>query len=311
MRPIATEQNPLRNPLNHLLATEAQVRLLRVLCAANGPLSVAAAADRAELTRAGARKALQRVLNTGFVVRVGVGRDQQFELRSEDPLTQAIEDLFKAEQSRYEELLRSLRRAFEESSSPPRSAWISELPRELGEPLEISVLHDARRLRAFSQEMRELISAVEAEFDLTIELVGYTRADLPALEGEDLTLVAGLSPVPIPGKEPPTESLSHQDLDRSSLDRAQGLAELVDRDPSLIERARRYLDRELEEGHGAADADLREWRQILEDYPITRLLRFLTSSSARANRLRQSSPFYPVLISSEREKLQERDGSAV
>jgi hypothetical protein len=85
---------------------------------------------------------------------------------------------------------------------------------------------------------------------------------------------------------------------------------LVDRDPSLIERARRYLDRELKEGHGAADADLREWRQILEDYPITRLLKFLTSSSSRATRLRQSSPFYPVLVSSEREKLQERDGSA-
>ena len=137
MRPIATEQNPLRNPLNRLLATEAQVRLLRVLCQVNGSLSVADAADRTGLTQVGARKALRRMVATGFVVRVGAGRDQQFRLRRKDPLTMALDALFKAEQSRYEGLLRALRQAFEESSSPPRSAWIREFPRELGEPLEI------------------------------------------------------------------------------------------------------------------------------------------------------------------------------
>jgi hypothetical protein len=52
-----------------------------------------------------------------------------------------------------------------------------------------------------------------------------------------------------------------------------------------------------------ADADLREWLEILQSYPITRLLRFLTSPSARAARLRQSSPFYPVLTDRERQQL--------
>ena len=74
MRPIATEQNALRFPLNQLLGTQAHVRLLRIL--ANevvGPITTSDAAARAGLTEAGARRALVRLAKTGFVRRVGGG----------------------------------------------------------------------------------------------------------------------------------------------------------------------------------------------------------------------------------------------
>jgi Fic family protein len=81
MRPIVSDQNFLRNPLNELLGTEAQVRLLRVLAnEVDGPLTAPNAAELAGLTIPGTHKALKRLLRSGFVVRVGGGRKHQYEL---------------------------------------------------------------------------------------------------------------------------------------------------------------------------------------------------------------------------------------
>ena len=74
MRPIVSDQNSLRNPLNELLGTQAQVRLLRVLASeVDGPLTAPNAAEHAGLTIPGAHKALKRLAQSGFVVRVGGG----------------------------------------------------------------------------------------------------------------------------------------------------------------------------------------------------------------------------------------------
>jgi Fic family protein len=79
MRPIASDQNSLRNPLNELLGAESHVRLLRVLAnEVDGPLTAPNAAELAGLTIPGAHKALKRLLKSGFVVRVGGGRTHQF-----------------------------------------------------------------------------------------------------------------------------------------------------------------------------------------------------------------------------------------
>ena len=68
MRPIATNQNLLKFPLNELLSKEANVRLLRVLADdVVGPIGVPEAAEKAGLTEAGARRALRRLERTGFV----------------------------------------------------------------------------------------------------------------------------------------------------------------------------------------------------------------------------------------------------
>ena len=78
MRPIVFEQNPLRYPLNELFGTEAHLRLLRVLASeVDGPLTAVEAAGRAGLTTRGARKALRRLLQSGFVIHVGGGRKHQ------------------------------------------------------------------------------------------------------------------------------------------------------------------------------------------------------------------------------------------
>ena len=66
-----------------------------------------------------------------------------------------------------------------------------------------------------------------------------------------------------------------------------------------------HLDRLLMDDQGTAEHDLREWRDILGSYSLRRLQDFLVSSSSRAIRLRQSSPFFAALTADERDQILE------
>ncbi len=71
----------------------------------------------------------------------------------------------------------------------------------------------------------------------------------------------------------------------------------------VAKRPRELVQRMSMKDHGSATKDIEEWRHILESYSIRRLSRFLTSTSERANRLRQSNPFFAILSSDERNRL--------
>ena len=117
MRPIVSNQNSLRNPLNELLGKEANVRLLRVLANdVDGPLTGSNVAERAGLTIPGAHKALKRLVQSGFIVRVGGGRKHQYELRRSDKLMKAMLKLFQSEKDRYETLLDAIKKSIEKLS---------------------------------------------------------------------------------------------------------------------------------------------------------------------------------------------------
>ena len=303
MRPIAAKQDFLRSPLNNLLNTEANVRLLRVLAEVDEPMSAKEAASRAELTEPGARLALKRLVATGFVTRSGSDRNFLFALRHEDPLTEAVVSVFATERRRYEALLVALRLAVVNSTTPPRSAWISRLPGEPGETLEIAALHRADDLPLFMLEIREKLSFIETSFDITIEIVAYTRANLPEIQPDGITELVGPPP---PGAERPSEGegAGPGGVDHESARFAQALAEMLVRSPSLVERALHHLDEVLRERPRGRGEDLREWQRVLSSYPMPRLQRFVVSNSLRALRLRRCSPFPAVLTPSERERVE-------
>ena len=96
---------------------------------------------------------------------------------------------------------------------------------------------------------------------------------------------------------------SHSDREQRALRLSQGIAILLDRDPSLTRRATGHLERALDEDQGAAAHDLREWHAILSQYSNERLREFLVSTTSRARRLRQSSPFFAVLNPDERDEI--------
>jgi hypothetical protein len=145
---------------------------------------------------------------------------------------------------------------------------------------------------------------VENVFDLTIEIEGYTKADISDLSFEGFTALYGVLPSPdSPIRQQRKNPLTHREKDRSLHGLSRKIADAIEQDASLVRRALEHVDRLLMEDQGMATKDIREWRDILEMYSIQRLSRFLTSTSERANRLRQSNPFFAVLNPDEKARL--------
>ena len=306
MRPIASEQDPLRHPLNEIFGTQAHVRLLRVMAnEVEGPLTAGDAADRAGLTVPGAKKALERLLRSGFVSRVGGGRKHQYEIRRSDRLMQIAVGLFQAEKNRYERLLFAIKKEINILTPPPHAVWIQAAPKEIYEPLILGLLHESLHLTKCMHQLRNGLNRVEEAFDLTIELGGYTKADLPDLELDDVTALYGVLPATSRGtaRQRPKSTLTHREKDHQLKVLSRKLAALLEKDASLVRRAKDHINRLLKDDQGAATEDIMEWRNILDSYSIQRLARFFTSSSERANRLRQSNPFFAILTAAERAQM--------
>jgi len=306
MRPIASEQDPMRYPLNEVFGTRAHVRLLRVMAVeVEGPLTAADIARRAGLTVPGAQKALGKLLRSGFVSRVGGGRKHQYEIRRSDPLMQITIDLFESEKKRYGRLIAAIKNEIKALTPPPYAAWIQEIPREIDEPLILGLLHESPHMDDCARHLRTKLDGVEKEFDLTIELGGYTKADLSDLELDGITILYGVVPEKStdPAKQRGKNAMTHRQKDAQLIQISREIADMIQGDASFVRRAKDHIDRLLKEDQGAATGDIMEWRNILDAYPIQRLVRFVTSSSERAKRLRQSNPFFAILNSEEQAKV--------
>jgi hypothetical protein len=99
---------------------------------------------------------------------------------------------------------------------------------------------------------------------------------------------------------------SHQWIDQRSLALHDAVAAKLETDPALLEIARDNLRRWIS---SAPRPPWLEWQQVLDATPFHELLALLRSTSDRAARLRQSSPFAGVLTPAERRALFDEHGS--
>jgi len=298
LHPIKTRRSALRYPLDYVLGSAAQVRLLRVLIhEIDAPLGVPDAARLAGLTSAGARKALERLEETGLVERVGGGRTQQYGLRERGGVAKLLGLLFAQEQQHHDQFIAGLRQALADLHEM-RAAWVERLPFSVRDPVEVVVVAEITAIEWIHDELRSRLVHLEKEFNLIIEVAVFTRADAP-VPGPDALFLWGIEPEsgPAPHRRPQT----HIEAEERSLLIARGVAELIRADASLIKRATQHLNRLAHEGQGTATGDIAEWRQLLETYSPERLRDLLVSTSSRAQRLRQSSPFFAVLSAAERD----------
>lgn len=305
MRPIVFEQNPLLHPLNELLGTEAHVRLVRTLANdVDGSLTTSDAAERAGITPQGALKALKRLVQSGFVIQVGGGRKRQYALRLDDNLVQAIVKLFHAEANRYELFIEDIKNTIENSKPPPQSVWIDKFPRELNDSVVLEIIHHTPYLNNYIHELRKELNSVEQDFDITIEVLGYTKADAPSINPGKIIHLYGIPPFTNDyANNLLTGFKTHEDVDDRLLEICHSLAPIIEKDSSLVRRARKRVENLQEKDQGSAKRDIEEWHDILESYSLRRLLNFLISTSERATRLRQSCPFFAVLNESEKARL--------
>jgi hypothetical protein len=96
---------------------------------------------------------------------------------------------------------------------------------------------------------------------------------------------------------------SHAFLDEFALAYHRAVAERLRTEPeAVLERARRNLNRWTEgDAFGAGErASLEEWKGILGEADVERLIGIITETTEEGQRLRSSSPFIGSLSSEER-----------
>jgi hypothetical protein len=317
MRPIAKRQNTLRYPLNSILGTEANVRVLRALSFTSSSRPYSDLARETGLSSAGLRHAVACLENAGLADVLGAS-SKQVRYRREHPLSSELASLFRAEVDTWRDLVDQLRTAFEDVEAAPISVWIvtpePEGPGEIAGQLVVCILANAGDVNAIRQSAEPAIAKLEAAQDLMIELRPLTRPDLRALSLSDRDrLVRG---TPVFGPDPSVfledtrspkdrrkrPTYTHAKHDVRSLALGAAIAEAIMRDPGLIERAHTLVTKRLKRASASERHELREWERVLRASPL-KLRRLLVDPGERATRLRQTLPFLDALPREERDAI--------
>jgi hypothetical protein len=319
MRPPANPQSALRGPLNRLLGTEANVRILRELTRVEAPLSASDLAATTQLGLAGTTKAVAGLITSGIVERVGTSTRSPVRIRGDHPLTSAIRELFRREQEQFERLVERLRDAAAKLDPPPRAVWVqgpvAKGTDRVGDPVTIGILTSAANVDRTRAVLEEEIVALDREFGITLEVRALSAADLETALPEEMaelrSVIALLGPGPAALVSLPAErkagrtawTRSHADADARARAFAVAIADRLATDPTLVPRARAFIANRLTKAAPGERRELREWDRILRTMSIARLRRFLVDPGERATRLRQTLPFVGALTAAERERI--------
>ena len=204
MRPPAESQSALRNPLNEMLGTETNVRILRVLVAAEVPLGKSELARQASLNPSGVRRALRALIELRIVEEVGKTHRPLVRLRNKHPLSGTLRNLFQAERARFDLLVETLREMIAHVQPPPRSAWIqgpvARGTDEPGDPVVVGVLTSARYAASAREQLLLMLPEFVGDPDVQVVPKVWTLADLDAstdLEEELNGVILLVAPHPL------------------------------------------------------------------------------------------------------------------
>lgn len=328
MRPTKRPQSALRCPLNHVLGTEAAVRVLRVVMLSEIPIGVSELARLAELQPSGVARVATRLEDLGVIEAVSRGaRNRQFRRAGRFALGGQLIALFSEERNRADHVIRDIQSGVQTGSPHVRGAWIEgsvavgvDRP---GDAIVVSVLAEPHHVESVRAEIRQRLLQVQLSRDVIVELRVITMADLKTAgdqrraELEQVRLLLGPPPLDLVRARAPARGAArypraktHAELDARSKELARVIAHRIRRDPSLVEEAKRYLERRIPGASPGEQLELQEWQNILTVMSTSRLCRFLVQDDARATRLRQSIPFVNVLSPEERSALFGGGGSA-
>jgi DNA-binding transcriptional ArsR family regulator len=296
-------------PLDELLGQVSHVRILRVLTEFEHPLPPGELARATRLNLSGVLRAIDRLTQLGIIRSLGAGGRRVIELSAAHALAPVLRALFDAERERRHMLLNALKELMTSITPPPRAAWI-EGPHASGEDsahdtFRLGVLTTARERHALAEQLSGGVRDLERRFDLTIDLLVRTRADLETMTSEqqsvvrNATLLYGVLPLQAPSPNDGPAATTHADLDARSVAHAERVAKAITRDPRLIADAQRWVQQRLQQSSAAEAHELREWEHILT-LPPHRIAAFLRGAGERATRLRQTTPFVGLQVAGAR-----------
>ena len=124
MRPPAQPSSDFFHPLDAILGTPAAVRILRVLSLHRGAMSRTAIAERSGLGRAGASRAIERLVRARVIASSGDPSRPLFELSDEHPLATKVRKLFQAEAERADDFFERVRDAASTIRPAAEAIWL-------------------------------------------------------------------------------------------------------------------------------------------------------------------------------------------
>jgi hypothetical protein len=313
MKTLNNTYSSFKTPLTEILGRKSHILVLRQILCSHEPITHSIIIERTELSKQGVYDTVSRLVDTGLLTYKGGGRHQRIEIRTDFPLYDSIQQLFKAEKVRFDRFLSDLKGFTNKLIYQPKSVWIfgpvAKGTDRYGDPVQIALLGSLKKVDSMTEQFRSLISKnqMEQNADITIDIRGVTIADLetkPYLTEGNPIVIYGVAPFTLlesyTGSTSP--KINHKEIDASSEAHAKIWAEFLDQNPTIINRTIDDLETRLPEHSGGEKKELNEWLHILKSMPIQRLKKFLTSDTERSVRLRQSLPFWPVLNESERNK---------
>jgi hypothetical protein len=317
MRPTKHPQGALTHPLNHILGTEASVRVLRAILLSDIPIGIADLARRTSLQASGLPAVCARLEDSGVIETVGRGRSRQFRRLARSPLVNSLANAFMSERSHAEAVMSEIRQAVQGAASIMRAAWIegpvARSEDRPGDAIVVVALTSADQVEEVRVTLWGQLINVQEGRDVPIELRVETEADLVVADESRLSELERA--IPLVGAPPmdvarpravepeAPRTKRHEDVDARLLRMATLISERLRTDPSLIETATAHIDRRARTASGSEKLALREWSNVLTTMSVPRVRRLLVADSARGRRLRQSLPFLDVLSPAEREQL--------
>ncbi len=302
MRLPKRRQSRILKPLNVILGTPANVRLVRAVALSATPLTSGELARRADLGRTSIYPALRELELIGIVELVGAGAQRQVQLRKRHPLAQRLKDLFRAEACRFDDIATALRQVFVESPVHAASAWIEDLSMAPVGADSIRLYFVARpeEKETLSDYLDERLPGVERTHDIQVIVNGVTRSELEALSRtrghvlDNPTLLEGVPPVALlhacTAREAKPTLTSHDAHDARARRLALAIATKIKKDPGLIVLAQQRVARRARRASPRERRELTAWLRVLSTMSPARLRAFLTEDGERAIRLRQTLP---------------------
>lgn len=204
----ATRKSHFHNPVDTLLGSASEVRVLRILARHGGALSVSQLANQTRLSRSNVHKALQKLMAGLVVKELGTGRSVLYQIATQHPLVPALTALFEAETGRVNRVIEAIRRAADGHAPFVLGAWLyGSVAR--GEDtsksdLDVAIVVDEEPADRITKAIREDIEPMETGEGVTVSVIGLSPSEflrLPSINPqfwmslrEDAVSLVGKSP---------------------------------------------------------------------------------------------------------------------
>jgi predicted nucleotidyltransferase len=177
-----------RYPMDKILGGAGGVRVMRALLAHGGALSVSRLAEDTRMTPDGVRGVLSDLERARVVEGLGSGRTRLFQAIASHPLVAALDTLFTAERSRFDEIIDTVKAA----TADPRivATWlfgsVARGEDTVDSDLDIAIVIDADpgQVDTIADRVRDALLEHERRSGFSASVVSMSLADVARLSSE-------------------------------------------------------------------------------------------------------------------------------